>query len=299
MSVLSTTVHKRARRTKGEMARIRDAMVRLARENQPVTCRQLFYLLVSAGAIAKTEGEYSRTVIRLALELRRSGAIDWSWIVDQTRWCFRPKSFDTLRDALEETARVYRRSLWAESDVQVKVWCESLSVAGIIKPETLAWDVPLFPGKGYSSHAFLRSAARDIAYDGRPAIVYLFGDYDASGRDIIAFVRRTLHEYASEVDPDVTIDFDIAAVTEQQIVDWALPGHPAKRLDPRRSRYGIDHAVELEAIAPDRLRALVRECIAQHIDPDALARLRSVEAAERETLRSLAEARGGWTPWAP
>jgi hypothetical protein len=228
----------------------------------------------------------------LALELRRSGEIDWSWIVDQTRWCFRPDSFDTLQDALEETARLYRRSLWAESEVQIQIWCESLSVAGIIEPETRAWDVPLFPGKGYSSHAFLRAAARDMASDGRPAIVYLFGDYDASGRDIIRFVQGTLREYASEVDPDVTIDFEVAAVTEQQIVDWNLPGHPAKKSDSRYSRYGIDHAVELEAIPPDRLRGLVRDRITQHIDPEAYRRLKEVEAAERETLLSLAE--GGW-----
>jgi hypothetical protein len=274
------------------MDRIREAIIRLARENQPVTCRQLFYLLVSAGAIQKTEAEYKQTVIRLALDLRRSGAIDWSWIVDQTRWCFRPNTFDTLQDALEEAARLYRRSLWAESDVQVQVWCESLSVAGIVKPETIAWDVPLFPGKGYSSHDFLRSAARDMAHDGRPAIVYLFGDYDASGRDIIRFVQGTLHEYASEVDPDVAIDFEVAAVTEEQIVGWKLPSHPAKKTDSRYSRYGIAAAVELEAIPPDRLRGLVRDCIAQHIDPDSYDRLKAVEAAERETLASLAKE--GW-----
>jgi hypothetical protein len=275
------------------MDRIREAMVRLARENRPVTCRQLFYLLVSAGEIQKTEADYKRTVIRLALDLRRSGAIDWSWIVDQTRWCFRPDTYDAVEDALAETARIYRRSLWSDSDVQIQVWCESLSVAGIIKPETIAWDVPLFPGKGYSSHDFLRSAARDMARDGRPALVYLFGDYDASGRDIIRFVRRTLGEYAAEVDPDVTIDFEIAAVTEQQIVDWNLPGHPAKKTDSRHSRYGIDHAVELEAIPPDRLRRLVRDRITRHIDSDAYRRLKEVEAAERETLLSLAKAGRG------
>ena len=105
MSALSTMGHKRPRRTRAEMDRIREVMARLARDNRPVTCRQLFYLMVSAGAIEKTEAEYKHTVIRLALELRRSGAIDWSWIVDRTRWFFRTGSFDSLQDALEEAAR--------------------------------------------------------------------------------------------------------------------------------------------------------------------------------------------------
>jgi hypothetical protein len=172
--------------------------------------------------------------------------------------------------------------------VQVQVWCESLSVAGIIKPETVKWDVPLFPGKGYSSHDFLRSAARDMAVRGRPAVVYLFGDYDASGRDIIRHVQETLLEYASEVDPDVSIDFRVAAVTEQQIRQWELPSHPAKKTDSRYSRYGIDQAVELEAIPPDKLRRLVHLLVEQHIDSDELDRLKDVEAAERATLRTIA-----------
>jgi hypothetical protein len=122
---------------------IRAAMTSLCRANKPVTIRQLFYLLVSAGVIDKTEAEYKQTVVRLALELRRSKEIDWSWNVDQTRWFFKPHTFDTIQDALEETARLYRRSLWTDSPCQVQVWCESLSVAGIIKPET-NHALPLF-----------------------------------------------------------------------------------------------------------------------------------------------------------
>ena len=149
-----------------------------------------------------------------------------------------------------------------------------MSVAGIINDETSRWDVPLYPGKGYSSHDFLRSAAHDIANGGKDTIVYLLGDYDSSGRDIIRFVSETISEYAEEVDPSVAIDFQTVAVTESQISQWSLPSHPAKKTDSRHARYGIDHAVELEAIPPDRLRTIVRECIAQHLDPDALRRMR-------------------------
>jgi hypothetical protein len=291
---LSAMPHKpnRRRRTRAEMDRIRDAMVSLATENHPLTVRQLFYLMVSAGVIEKTEAEYKRTVIRLALDLRRSADVPWHWVVDRTRWFFKAKTFDSLADALEESARLYRRSLWTDADRRVQVWCESMSVAGIIDSETGRWDVPLYPGKGYSSHDFLRSAARDIADEGIDTVVYLLGDYDSSGRDIIRFVSKALREYADEVDPSVNIDFQTVAVTERQIAEWSLPSHPAKKTDSRHGRYQIDHAVELEAIPPDRLRSIVRECISQHIDPDALRRLKEVEAAERDTLLAIAEGGG-------
>jgi hypothetical protein len=286
---LSTMVDKRRRRGQTEMNRIRETMIRLTQLHRPVTIRQLFYLIVSAGVIDKTEAEYKQTVVRLCLELRESGRIDWESVVDQTRFFFKPDTFDSLQDALEETARAYRRCYWADAEVQIQVWCESLSVAGIIKPETYKWDVPLYPGKGYSSHDFLHTAGRSIAHDGRPAVVYLFGDYDPSGRDIIRFVQKMLRQYASEVHPDVVIDFEEVAVTPQQITEWGLPSHPAKKSDSRHARYGIDHAVELEAIPPDRLRGLVRDCITQHINADAYDTLKTVEAAERETLFAIAK----------
>src|SRR5262249_12778932 len=147
-------------------------------------------------------------------------------------------------------------------------------------------------GKGYSSHDFLRSAAHAIADTGKDTVVYLLGDYDPSGRDIIRFVCETLREYADEVDPSVGIDFQTVAVTERQITEWSLPSHPAKKTDSRHARYRIDHAVELEAIPPDRLRSVVRDCISRHLDPAALRRLEEVEAAERETLLAIAEGGG-------
>jgi hypothetical protein len=266
------------------MDTIREAIVRLATENQPLAVRQLFYLLVCDAAIAKTEAEYKRTVVRLALELRQKGVVPWEWVVDRTRWLFKPTTYNSLIDALSQTAQGYRRSLWTDASVRVQIWCESMSVAGIIMDETATWDVPLFPGKGYSSHDFLRTAARNIAFGGIDTFVYVFGDYDPSGRDIIRFVTKMLHEYAAEVNPSVGIYSETVAVTEEQVAAWSLPSHPAKMSDSRHRRYGIKEAVELEAIAPNRLREIVRACITRHLDPGALDRLNLIEQGERETM---------------
>jgi hypothetical protein len=283
---LSTMPHKpaRHRRTRAEMNVIREAMVRLAEENQPLSVRQLFYLLVCAHIIDKLEHEYKRTVVRLALELRQSGDIPWEWVVDRTRWLFKPKTYDSLVDALNQCAQDYRRSLWTDAPVRVQIWCESMSVAGIIMDETDRWDVPLFPGKGHSSHDFLRTAARNIAFGGVGTHVYLIGDYDPSGQDIIRFVTQMLHKYAAEVDPSVSIDFETLAVTEEQIAAWSLPTHPPKKKDTHSSRYKIAEAVESEAISPNRMRELVRGAITRHIDPGALDRLQLIEQGERETM---------------
>jgi hypothetical protein len=44
MNGISTMVHRRQRRSPADMDRIREAMIRLARDNRPMTIRQLFYL---------------------------------------------------------------------------------------------------------------------------------------------------------------------------------------------------------------------------------------------------------------
>jgi hypothetical protein len=290
MDGLSTMVDKRRRqrRTNAEMKHIRENMIRLARDNNPFTIRQMFYLMVTAAIIDKTESNYKDVVIRLCLELRQAGLIPWDWVVDHTRYFFKPNSFDSLQDALNETARVYRRSYWAESNIQIQIWCESMSAAGIIKPETTLWDVPLYPGKGFTSHSFVRDAGRSIATDGRPAVIYVLGDHDPSGRAIIRNVEKLIRGYAGEVNSSVDIEFEELAVTPEQIEDWSLPGHPSKKGGPHYAKSRIDYAVELEAIPPDRLRALVKNCIQQHIDPDAYERMMEVEAAERETLMGIA-----------
>jgi hypothetical protein len=271
---------------------IRGWMIRLARENQPVTNRQLFYLLVSALVIEKLEREYKNVVLRLSLELRESGLIDWEWIVDETRFYFAPRTYDSLEAALSATAQVYRRSLWTDADVNVQVWCESMSVAGIVKPITREWDVRLYPTRGYSSHDFIRTAGREIAVEGKRTQIYILGDYDPSGRDIIRFSSETIRKYAREVDPAVEIEFKTLAVTEEQIHKWNLPAHPAKESDPRYRVDGICQAVELETIPPTQLRNLLKRNIMKHLNASELKALKRTEDLERQTIQNLAK--GGW-----
>ena len=77
----------------------------------PMTVRQVFYQLVTREVIAKTEGEYKTTVIRLLTEMRLAQEIPFSWIADSTRWMRKPNTYDSLKDMLDLTAQTYRRAV--------------------------------------------------------------------------------------------------------------------------------------------------------------------------------------------
>ena len=232
----------------------------------------------------KTEQSYA-VLKRLDVELRRDGVIPWHKITDETRWLVRPTTHGSLESFFKDASESYRRSLWIDAAVQVEIWCESTSIAGVIDDTTCEWDVPLYPCRGYGSHSFLWTAAQVIKERSTPTVIYLLGDYDPSGQDIIRFTVDRLTEYSGRTD----VVFRKAAVTPEQIEQWGLPSHPAKKSDSRHARYQIDNAVELEAIPPKILNALIRKLIFQHLDTRTVARMQIVEKAERETLAILAE----------
>ena len=61
---------------------------------------------------------------------------------------------------------------------------------------------------------------------------------------------------------------------------------PTKATDSRAKGFNGD-SVEVDAIAPPRLRALLRKAIESHINPDAWERTQRIEAEEQYTLERL------------
>ena len=49
-----------------------------------------------------------------------------------TRWMRKPRSFDGVEDAINDTARLYRKALWTDAETYVEVWCEKDALAGTI-----------------------------------------------------------------------------------------------------------------------------------------------------------------------
>ena len=270
------------RRTFVEMQILHDSLYAILEQDHPMTVRQLFYRLVSRGLILKDENQYKHTVVRLLGNMRCDGEIPFGWIADNTRWMRKPRSYSSLEEALKETARTYRRKLWDTQSAYVEIWLEKDALAGVLYDVTALYDVPLMVTRGYASLSFLHEAAEAIQSYGKPAFLYYLGDYDPSGVNIPQVVEQRLREFA----PDADITFQRIAVTEEQVEDWDLPTRPTKASDSRAAGFQGE-SVEVDAIPPHELRALVQSCIAAHLDQEALGVLAIAEKSERDILLGM------------
>jgi hypothetical protein len=207
----------------------------------------------------------------------------YNWIADATRWQRKPDTYSSLEDAMNALASSYRRSVWDSQKVYVELWCEKDALAGTIYSVTREWDVPLLVSRGFSSATFCYEAARVLAEQDKPCFVYHLGDRDPSGVLIDRAIERNLREFA----PDADITFKRLAVLSGQVEEWGLPSRPTKREGNSHAKGFEADSVELDAIPPEQLRALVREAIEQHIDRQALEDLRAQEERDREGLEWL------------
>jgi hypothetical protein len=153
---------KRHRATKAEVEDRRVRLFEIVAEMRPMTVRQVFYQASVRGLVEKSEAGYNKVQTDLVL-MRRAGDLPYGWLADSTRWQRKPRTFNGVEEALQETARLYRKSLWAETDCYVEIWLEKDALAGVVDPVTWMFDVPLMVSRGYASLSFLHAAAEQIA----------------------------------------------------------------------------------------------------------------------------------------
>jgi hypothetical protein len=278
------------RSTNAELTERRQAILDIAREQQPATVRAIFYQCVVGGIVGK--GDYK--IVQADLVVMRMGRVEsplagkmpMDWIVDTSRHVDHPASFTGTADALGWLADVYSKSLWDDADCVVQVWLEKDALTGVLSPVTGKYDVPLMVARGFSSVSFINEAAKDLADEIRPVYVYHFGDHDYYGRKASAAIDDTLRELA----PGVEIHFTPLAVTPEQIRKWKLPTRPSGLEGVKADEWDNKPTVELDAIAPKKLRDLLETYLSKHLPPRKLAALKRTQEAERMYIRSLQDA---------
>lgn len=231
--------------------------------------------------VEKSEAGYAKVQTDLAW-LRRRNIMPYNWLADNTRWQRKPRTFDSIQQALDDTAQFYRKALWTDAGAYVEVWLEKDALAGVVQPITAAYDVPLMVARGYASLSFLHSAAEYIASLSVPTFIYHCGDFDPSGVNAGEKIEQTLREMA----PAADIHFERIAVNPEQIERWDLPTRPTKSSDSRAKGFGA-LSVELDAIPPQVLRDLVEQAIQRHLPYEQFQVLKAAEESERQLLTSL------------
>jgi hypothetical protein len=216
---------KRRRATKEEMAERARFLIEYAAEHGPVTVRGLYYQaeVAEVPGIEKTDAGYAK-VQRQVLQLRRSGGMPYEDIADATRWMRKPRSYDSIEDALAATAALYRRNLWATAPAYLEVWLEKDAMAGVLYPVPSAFDVPLMVARGFCSETFAFEAIEQRGDDRRPYHVLYLGDLDRAGRDAAESLRRKLTHFALK--KSIAVKFIELAVTVEQIRFLSLPTRP-------------------------------------------------------------------------
>ncbi|MDE0341947.1 MAG: hypothetical protein OXK82_02035 [Deltaproteobacteria bacterium] len=246
--------------------------------DRPQSVRHVFYRMTDPRLpepVEKTEQGYHQVIHRMST-MRRAGRLPYGWIADASRRGYFTATFAGAGDFLERFASAYRADVWEGLPVQVEVWCESESLAGVLQADCRRMAVPLYPCRGYASLTFAYEAAQAMNADGRPGIIYYVGDYDRDGKQIGQSLERELLEHLK-----TPLTFTRLAINEDQIAEYDLPTKPAKD--------GGDRTVEAEAMPAATLRGLVSAAVESHLPPGTLESLRTVEQEERAGLRLLAE----------
>ena len=256
----------------------------IAGEEAQITIRHLFYRLVGLRQIEKNESAYKSLCAHLS-KWRRSGEVACDSFADNTRWHLGRQTFDSLQDALDNTATCYRRNLWSSQDAYVEIWGEKDAISGILYSEAETFGVKVFTCRGFASLSSLYSAANTFkaaVANGKQVFIYFFGDHDPSG---LAIDRAAVDSFRDDFGVEVTLTR--AAVTPEQITQHNLPTRPMKKGD-KRGKDWTGGCVEVDTMPPAILKGIVRDCITRHIDSHAWNQTLEIETQERETARQVA-----------
>lgn len=284
-----------AKRTKDEFTRdwiIEQSIdVLSGYENGILTIRALHYQLVSRG-MTNTLQHYKRVVA--AMEVARwDGRVDFEAFSDRDRGMVgvTKAEITDLEDKQTEAKQqvrawmnAYRKNRWENQPYYPEILIEKKALEGVFAKPCREWDVAVGACKGYPSLTFLFELSerlRDAQNEGKQPIILYFGDYDPSGEDIPRSIGENLDKFGV-----YGVEIRRIALMEQQVIEWKLPPAPAKETDSRTANWDGLGQVELDAVKPEKLVAMLNDAIGEIFDNDLYDELQATEDEERELFQT-------------
>jgi hypothetical protein len=248
-----------------------------------LTVRQLYYLLVSRGAIKNSNGSYQRFGHHLTTG-RNAGVIPWDAFEDRARMFHREpyprydladeeEPEEALRSWFEyaldpRVSKEYEFRKWEGQAYYVELWVEKDALAGFLAPIAKELGVVLVVSKGFTSLTFRREASRrfeEAANEGKKAVLLYLGDLDPSGVDIYRVLKNEM--------ADVAIVLRLGLNVED-IAEFGLIPCTIKEDDTRTKGYRKmfpqlgDKVFELDALPPGELKSRATRGIMKFFNTD-------------------------------
>jgi hypothetical protein len=275
-----------------ESSRLIQVATRILRDENPMTIRQAFYRLVSAGYISNNVAAYRR-VSRVLTKAREDGRCEIHWVVDRSRQSYETNVFENPREYAEVVKRGYHRDYWQDQPVHVEIWTEKDAITGSIMPVQDELGVPIRPCRGYNSTTVAMEMAGRLASISKKKIVFYLGDHDGSGHAPVTGIQDELKSRVLRYGSG-PFELKRLAILPEDIQKFNLPPQRVKDSDPRavafRRKFGTK-TVELDALPPTVLRRRLTVAIKRVMDRRRWNRAIEVERVE---IACIAETVGKW-----
>lgn len=249
------------------------------------TLRQVYYRLVSEGAIPHTPPAYRRLSAQLAQVRRRQYFPD---LIDPLREIHAPPTWPDATTFLRAVPDWFALDRTVGQKTAVYVACEKDTLRAQLTGWLQETGIPVLVVRGFGSQTYVQVVRERIARDPRSTALLYVGDFDASGADIERdWVARTACWNSVER----------VLLTHDQVREHALPAATGKAGDPRwpafARRYQLDPARpvqwEVEALDPAELQRLVLAAVDPHTDRAVLATRITEEDRQRRQLRAIVD----------
>jgi len=250
----------------------------------------------SAGDIQNTKSQYNM-LSKLVKWMRVDNRMSWEVLEDRTRRMTDKRGWESidlfLEDNLQWFLNGYERCLVQGQDKYIEVWTEKDALIRIFEDVVYPYCMRAVVCRGYQSVTFISNfceRAQEAIMRGQKPVVLYFGDLDPSG---IQMLEATIETLENEMDLE-GVEFKRIALNPEQVTKYNLPHDPtaAKKKDTRYKRYVRTYgtiAVELDALHPAQLTALIRSSIEAEIDGELFQEQRHQERVDRAQVTQLRE----------
>ena len=214
----------------------------------------------------------------------------FNWFVDEGRTCRDASGWPSLRSRLQSMVWGYSLDRWQFQPQRVEVWIEKDAILGVMEPVCEAWQVPLYSCRGRPSLTMLYEAFQNFpsVFEGKRTTILYFGDHDPTGRDIPRGIAERIEALQGPLD-DLRKEVAIVwcAITKEQVEQYNLPTRPTKTGKGQPNAVAFGESVEIDALPPNQLRAIVEAAIEQEIDAELWQQVEDRENREKGFLQRL------------